>query len=106
MGTLHEFPNLGADSQGDDRAAEIAFGFMMLLLWACSAVRVVLAAEGNEVFGAEASLALVCTLAIPWVALRTRPGRRVAVHVSPRPAEGRSSPKRHLRIVAGSRRRG
>jgi hypothetical protein len=37
-----------------------------LLLWVASVVRVVAALLEHEVFGAEASLALVCVVLIPW----------------------------------------
>jgi hypothetical protein len=107
MGTLHEFPHLGADPKLDDGGSDVAFRFVLLVLWVCSAVRVGAAASGHEVFGAEASLAFVCMTAIPWLAVRSWLRRRRLPEGPHRPAvRRRSSPSRHLRVVAGSRSRG
>lgn len=70
MGTLHDLPDVAQSSRLDSEGSEIAFGFMLFVLWAFSVARVVVAAETREVFGAEASLAFVCMLALPLAAAR------------------------------------
>ena len=70
MGTLHELPDGDQSSMLESDGADGAFGFMLFVLWAFSVARVVVAAEAHEVFGAEASLAFVCMLALPFAAAR------------------------------------
>jgi hypothetical protein len=96
MGTLHELPDPG-DPSLDDGGSDVAFGFMLFVLWGFSIARVVAAAEAREVFGAEASLAFICMIALPVWALQSlvnRPRRR------PRPY-----PERQSAVVVAFRRR-
>jgi hypothetical protein len=65
----------------------------MALLWMLSAIRVVGAVMRREVFGAEASLATVSLVVIPWMLFRRRSGRRREETLS----VGRSGPV--LRLV-------
>ena len=107
MGTLHEFPRLGASPKADDRGSDIAFGLVLVVLWVCSVARVYAAASTHEVFGAEASLAFACLLAIPLVALRSwRRSRAPRAVAGGSPDQERSLRNRHLTVVAASRRRG
>jgi hypothetical protein len=78
----------------DDRGADVAFGFVLFVLWAFSFARVIVALSDREVFGAEASLAFVCSVALPacvfggWARGRARrrpsslPDRQAAVVVA------------------------
>ncbi len=94
MGTLHELPEL---SQRETGGSDVAFAFILFLLWAFSVVRVSAAISAREVFGAEASLAFVCMLGLPWWAVRTVLRRRA-----------RRAPSRQRRpgeVVAFRRRR-
>jgi hypothetical protein len=88
MGTLHELRETNASHDADERGAAVAFGFILFVLWVFSVARVVVAAEAREVFGAEASLAFLCMLALPIAAVRawvkrSRPAPRT---LSPRPS--------------------
>ena len=47
-------------------------------LWICSAVRVALTLVHGQAFDVEATLALLCVLALPVYLLRTRHGRDTA----------------------------
>jgi len=97
MGTLHELPQASESDDADERGATIAFGCILSLLWGFSVARVIAAAEAREVFGAEASLAFICMLALPFGAVRAWLKR-------PRPAPPASS-RRHSASVVSFRRR-
>jgi hypothetical protein len=68
MGTLHELPDFARPDEADP--SDWAFGAVLFVVWVCSVARVSAAVATREVFGVEASLAFVCTLALPWCALR------------------------------------
>ena len=60
---------------------------VLALFWVVSLVRVVGTVVRHEVFGAEATLALMAVLVIPWLTLRRSTQRRVrAALPSPGPA--------------------
>lgn len=46
-----------------------------VVLWLVTIVRVVLAVLHHEVFGAEATFALICAVVLPWFVLRARNSR-------------------------------
>jgi len=43
-----------------------------VVLWLASLARVILAVLHGEVFGAEATFALLCTMLLPWFVLKAR----------------------------------
>ena len=45
-----------------------------LLLWIASAARVALAVEHHELWGAEATLAFACAIALPWFVVKRAVG--------------------------------
>lgn len=49
-----------------------------VVLWLATVARVVLAALHHEVFGAEASFALLCTVLLPWFVVKARNRRATA----------------------------
>jgi hypothetical protein len=97
MGTLHELPEASDSDAAEERGASLAFGFVLFVLWAFSVARVVAAAETHEVFGAEASLAFLCMLALPLGAFRTWITR-------PRRIERPSTNRRSASVVSFRRR--
>jgi len=68
MGTLHEFPGL---TQPETGGSDVPFVVILFVLWIFSVARVSAAVSAHEVFGAEASLAFICMLALPWWAFRS-----------------------------------
>ena len=60
-------------AKGDSDLLPIA-----VFLWVCSAVRVALTFVHRETFDVEATLALLCVLALPLYILRTRNARDTA----------------------------
>jgi Flp pilus assembly protein TadB len=59
--------------RGDSDLVPIA-----VFLWLCSAVRVALTLVHRQTFDVEATLALLCVLALPLYILRTRHARNTA----------------------------
>ena len=103
MGTLHPLipPERKGNAPGAPLEVEVALGVLLGLLWVASVARVAAAASHHEVFGAEASLAFVCLIAIPCAALRAWWQRRV-----PRRKHHEVAPISSLsRRAAGSTRR-
>lgn len=49
-----------------------------LVLWLATVTRVVLAVLHHEVFGAEATFALLCAVVLPWFVLKARNRRATA----------------------------
>jgi hypothetical protein len=73
---------------------------MMLVFWIASVARVAGAFARHEVFGAEASLAFMSVLVVPWVFGRALlRSRRRRASVAP-PQAG--APRPALRLIAGS----
>ncbi|HTQ07186.1 MAG TPA: hypothetical protein VMI54_25190 [Polyangiaceae bacterium] len=70
MGTLHEFPELST-GRGDAGDSDLGFAVIPFLLWVLAVARVAAAVSAREVFGAEASLAFVCMVGLPYWALRS-----------------------------------
>lgn len=75
MGTLHELLEL-SPPQRDTGGADAGFGVISWVLWLFAVARVSAAIAAHEIFGAEASLAVACMLALPWWALRSWLRRR------------------------------
>ncbi|HEX4445285.1 MAG TPA: hypothetical protein VH044_01055 [Polyangiaceae bacterium] len=65
---------------------------MLLVFWIASVVRVVGAAMHHEVFGAEASLAFMSVVAVPWVLGRAVLRRRQGANVLPQSAARDGTP--------------
>jgi hypothetical protein len=94
MGTLHEFPE---PPEPETSGADVSFLAILCVLWIFSVARVSAAVLAHEVFGAEASLAFVCMLALPFGAARSWFRRRV---------ERAAPPGRQTGAVIAFRRRG
>lgn len=88
---------------------EAATDAMVVVLWLASVARVWAALAAREVFGAEASVALGCAVALPWRALRGRCGRERMLDASRcRPYKAvqvSNSPNRRESVVIPLRRR-